>query len=178
MAISRLSPAWFFLALWVLSGCATFGPGTVENDRFDYSNSIAESWKKMMLLNIVKLRYGDTDSQGHINNAVFTTLLETGRVEVLLDADGGLLLPAGSAFVIVNLSMAFRGEIHWPGRVDIGTRVKAIGRSSVTFEQALFQEGRLVATAETVIVQMSEATRRSEPLSPEVAASTAAKIDE
>ncbi len=117
-----------------------------------------------------KLRYGDTDSQGHINNAVFTTLLETGRVEVLLDADGGLLLPAGSAFVIVNLSMAFRGEIHWPGRVDIGTRVKAIGRSSVTFEQALFQDGRLVATAETVIVQMSEATRRSEPLSPEVAA--------
>ncbi len=117
-----------------------------------------------------KLRYGDTDRQGHINNAVFTTLLETGRVEVLLDADGGLLLPAGSAFVIVNLSMAFRGEIHWPGRVDIGTRVKAIGRSSVTFEQALFQDARLVATAETVIVQMKEATRRSEPLSPEVAA--------
>jgi acyl-CoA thioester hydrolase len=117
-----------------------------------------------------KLRYGDTDSQGHINNAVFTTLLETGRVEVLLDANGRLLLPPGSAFVIVKLSMEFRAEITYPGRVDTGTRVKSVGRSSVTFEQALFQDGRLCATAETVIVQMNAAARRSEPLSPEVAA--------
>lgn len=27
-----------------------------------------------------KLRYGDTDRQGHINNAVFATFFETGRV--------------------------------------------------------------------------------------------------
>jgi len=117
-----------------------------------------------------KLRYGDTDRQGHINNAVFTTMLETGRVEVLLGGNGGLILPPGSAFVIVKLSMEFRAEIHWPGRVDIGTRVKAIGRSSATFEQAIFQDGRLAATAETVIVQMNEGTRRSEPLAPEAVA--------
>ncbi len=26
-----------------------------------------------------KVRYGDTDRQGHVNNAVFSTFLETGR---------------------------------------------------------------------------------------------------
>ena len=31
-----------------------------------------------------KLRYADTDRQGHVNNAVFSTMLETGRVEFLL----------------------------------------------------------------------------------------------
>lgn len=36
------------------------GPSTVERDRFDYSSAIAESWKRMMLLNVVKTRYGDT----------------------------------------------------------------------------------------------------------------------
>ena len=46
--------------LLLFSGCAAIGPSTVEKDRFDYSSSIAESWKKMMLLNIIKLRYGDT----------------------------------------------------------------------------------------------------------------------
>ncbi len=46
--------------LILFSGCATIGPSTIEKDRFDYSSSIAESWKKMMLLNIIKLRYGDT----------------------------------------------------------------------------------------------------------------------
>lgn len=30
-----------------------------------------------------KLRYVDTDRQGHVNNAVFASMLETGRVELL-----------------------------------------------------------------------------------------------
>ena len=111
-----------------------------------------------------KLRYGDTDRQGHINNAVFATMFETGRVEILYDPDVPLTSP-NCAFVIVNLTVDFRSEINWPGRVDIGTRVSKVGRSSVHFEQVLFQDGRVTATAKTVVVQMNETTRQSEPLS-------------
>ena len=32
----------------------------MEPDRFDYTEAIAESWKSQMLLNLVKIRYGDT----------------------------------------------------------------------------------------------------------------------
>ncbi|WP_343068673.1 hypothetical protein [Kaustia mangrovi] len=32
-----------------------------------------------------KLRYADTDRQGHVNNAVFATFMETGRVAFLHD---------------------------------------------------------------------------------------------
>jgi acyl-CoA thioester hydrolase len=110
-----------------------------------------------------KLRYADTDRQGHVNNAVFATMLETGRVEILYEPDEPLASP-NCAFVIVNLTLDFRSEISWPGRVDVGTRVSKVGRSSVTFEQALFQNGRIAATANTVVVQMNEVTRRSEPL--------------
>src|SRR5574342_121418 len=42
-----------------LSGCASFGPGTVARDRFDYISAISDSWKSQMLFNLVKLRYGD-----------------------------------------------------------------------------------------------------------------------
>ena len=110
-----------------------------------------------------KVRYADTDRQGHVNNAVFATMLETGRVDILYNPNKPLA-SENCSFVIVNLTLNFRSEMNWPGRIEIGTRVSALGRSSVTLEQALFQEGSCVATASTVIVQMNEATRRSEPL--------------
>lgn len=110
------------------------------------------------------LRYGDTDRQGHVNNAVFSTFFESGRVALLYDPDAPLADP-GASFVIARLVLDFRGEVNWPGRVEIGTRVASVGRSSVALEQGLFQDGRCVATAETVIVHMDETTRRSKPLS-------------
>ena len=43
----------------VLSGCVSIGPRTVARDRFDSIQAISDSWKSQMLLNLVKLRYGD-----------------------------------------------------------------------------------------------------------------------
>ena len=47
-----------FMPFYLL-GCAGIGPGSVPRDRFDYTVGISESWKNQMLLNIVKMRYGD-----------------------------------------------------------------------------------------------------------------------
>ena len=110
-----------------------------------------------------KLRYADTDRQGHVNNAIFATFFETGRVELLYDPEDPLADP-GTAFVIANLTLNFLFEVNVPGRVEIGTRVTSIGRSSFTFDQALFQSERCVARATSVIVLMNEETRKSQNL--------------
>ena len=69
-----------------------------------------------------------------------------------------------SQFVIARQVLDFRGEILWPGSVDIGSGLLSIGRSSFTLGQGLFVGERCVATAETVIVLTDERTRRSTPL--------------
>jgi len=42
-----------------ISGCG-IGPSTLTRDRSNYTHAISESWKSQMLLNMVKVRYGDT----------------------------------------------------------------------------------------------------------------------
>jgi acyl-CoA thioester hydrolase len=91
-------------------------------------------------------------------------MLETGRVELLYNPDDPLHSD-DCAFVIASLQLDFLAEITWPGNVDIGTRVATVGRSSVTIEQGLFQNGLCTATARTVVVQVNERNRRSQPLS-------------
>lgn len=116
-----------------------------------------------------KLRYGDTDKLGHVNNAVFSTFLETGRVEMLYRPESPLL-SEGADFVIANLNIDYLNEITFPGEVEIGTRVTKLGTSSVRMEQVVFQNGTCAAHAQTVIVQMDKTTRRSKPFSPEARA--------
>lgn len=43
-----------------LGGCASMGPGTIGHDRINYDQAITQSWQRQLLLNLVKLRYGDT----------------------------------------------------------------------------------------------------------------------
>jgi len=41
----------------LIQSCASIGPKKISKDRFEYSHSLGDSWKKQMLLNIIKVRY-------------------------------------------------------------------------------------------------------------------------
>jgi acyl-CoA thioester hydrolase len=115
------------------------------------------------------IRFGDLDRQNHVNNAVFSTFLESGRVIILYGPEYGLIVP-DSSFVLARIAIDFLGEMHWPGEVEIGTAVSRVGNCSIGLDQALFVNGRCVATAENTLVLLDKATRRPRPFSPEHAA--------
>jgi acyl-CoA thioester hydrolase len=112
------------------------------------------------------IRFGDLDRQNHVNNAVFSTFLESGRVIILYGKEYGLTVP-GTSFVLARIAIDFLGEMHWPGEVEIGTAVSRVGNSSIGLEQALFVDGVCVATAENVLVLVDNATRKPRPFAPE-----------
>ena len=111
-----------------------------------------------------KIRYGDTDRQGHVNNATMATFLETGRVEILYGVEQPVLAK-NCSFVVASLKVDYLKEITWPGTVEIGTGVIRVGGSSIHFYQQLFQNDICVAKAETVSVQVLNQTGKSHPLS-------------
>ena len=68
------------------------------------------------------------------------------------------------------LDMHFRAELRWPGTIEMGLGVVKFGRTSVTFDQVVFSEGKCVASAQSVSVLLDEATRKPTPLTPDILA--------
>src|SRR6266545_5627938 len=115
------------------------------------------------------VRFADLDPNQHVNNAVYATYFETGRVTLMKDRSYGLM-PDGLAWIMVRLDIHFRAELRWPGTIEMGLGVVKFGRTSVTFDQVVFSEGKCVASAQSVSVLLDEATRKPTPLTPDILA--------
>ena len=83
------------------------------------------------------VRFADLDPNQHVNNAVYATYFETGRVTLMKDRSFGLM-PERLAWIMVRLDIHFRAELRWPGTIEMGLGVSKFGRTSVTFDQVVF----------------------------------------
>jgi acyl-CoA thioester hydrolase len=115
------------------------------------------------------IRYGDLDAQGHVNNAVFSTYFESGRVAMFRMRDLGTGVP-NSTFVLARQEIDFMRELRWPGNVLVGTALVELGRSSFTLLQAIFDGERCAAASRAIMVMLDATTRKSQPLPPEIVA--------
>ena len=113
------------------------------------------------------IRLGDHDHQNHVNNAVFATYLETGRVTFMREVFGGLRFGEKS-FVVARLEINFLHELQWPGTVDVCTGVERIGSSSVTYAQAVFHGELCAASGRTTMVFVDRAIRRATPMPDDI----------
>jgi len=71
---------------------------------------------------------------------------------------------------MVRIDIHFRAELHWPGRIELGLGVAKFGRTSVSFDQVVFSEGKCVASARAITVLIDDVTRKPVPLTPELKA--------
>ena len=108
----------------------------------------------------VTLRYSDMDVLGHLNNAVYATLFEAGRVayveRVLED-----VTPSGAGHVIVKLVIDFRAEARYPGTARVETAIIRLGGSSMVYAQRILVGGREVAAAESTCALFDLSARKA-----------------
>jgi len=115
------------------------------------------------------IRFADMDRQGHVNNAVYPTYFETGRVPHIYHPEHGLQVD-GCTTVLARIEIDFLKELRWPGTVEIGTAIAEIGKSSYVFAQAIFNEGACAARARSTMVLIDRASRKARPLPEDLVA--------
>jgi acyl-CoA thioester hydrolase len=109
------------------------------------------------------IRYRDLDGNSHVNNAVFSTLFESGRVTLFRPPERGLM-PEGWIWTLARIEIDYLGEMQWPCSAETGIGLVALGHTSAVFDQAIFFADRCVATARAINVLIDFASRRPVPI--------------
>jgi acyl-CoA thioester hydrolase len=115
-----------------------------------------------------RVRYSDTDAQGHVNNVSFAAYLETGRTTLAQACGLPIGLHNGRHTVLARVEIDYRFEVHWPATLDLGSAVVKVGRSSVTVIQGIFHGDRCVAMGREVMVMVETATGRATPIPDDI----------
>lgn len=99
---------------------------------------------------IVRTRFQDLDSMGHLNNVAFAALFEDARVRFNW-ALGRMNRADGFRGVVAVNTVTYLAEGSYPDDVEVSTGVARIGNRSWEIHALMTQRGRPIATAETVI---------------------------
>src|SRR3546814_17843762 len=86
------------------------------------------------------------DINGHLNNVAFAALFESGRVLLNRDVRPLEERPANERTMVAAVEIKYLAEGNLPDPVRIATGIGRLGTSSWTIVQAMFQNGRCIAT--------------------------------
>ena len=111
---------------------------------------------------VVRVRWRDTDAQGHVNHAVFLTYLEEGR-----DAFYAQVLGTEPSYVVARVEVDLRAEVRHPDQqVTVRIQAERLGTTSlITRETILTTAGDVVAEARVVTVRWDPGERQPIPFS-------------
>lgn len=108
----------------------------------------------------VTIRFSDQDSMGHINNVAIAQFIEAGRTQYVYD----LIRATGCSeveFILARVVIDYRAELHYPGSVEIGSRIFRVGNKSLTTGYGVFRGDTCYATSESVNVFYDMTTRKT-----------------
>ncbi len=132
--------------------------------------SIPNSREAFHVATPVIIRWGDMDSFGHVNNAVYFTFCESARI-AYFDAVGveAARVPPSHGPVLAQASLNFRSQVRYPASLEACARATRIGNRSFSLDYAIFDQSdqTIVAEGTSVIAWIDYAVGRSVPL-PEV----------
>jgi len=119
----------------------------------------------------IQARFRDTDMLGHINNAVYSTYFESGRLEYWAQLNDGFSF-ADWPFILARSEIDFLAEAFAMEDLTLGIRVSRIGTKSFDLEYLLVRDAddTLIARGRSVQVMFDYRSKETKPVSDEVRA--------
>lgn len=88
----------------------------------------------------VPTRWADNDHYGHVNNVTYYAYFDTAVNAWLIDATGTDIRDLPAIGIVAETSCRFHASLSFPDRLRVGLRISRLGRSSITYDLAIFRE--------------------------------------
>ena len=104
-------------------------------------------------LHHVKVRFYELDPYGHLNHSVYVQLFETGRIELLDEANLGLpnLEKIGFRFIVAKIETKFLSSAIGGDSLIVETEVLELRRASSRWGQRILRGDEVLASQEATI---------------------------
>jgi acyl-CoA thioester hydrolase len=119
----------------------------------------------------IRTRFRDTDMLGHVNNAVYSTYFEAGRLEYWAEFTGSYSFK-NWPFILARSEIDFLAEAHAAQDLTLGVRVARLGKKSFDLEYLLVrdEDGLAIARGRSVQVMFDYRTKKTMPISDDARA--------
>ena len=125
---------------------------------------------KSFFLTDIQVRFRDLDAMGHVNNAVYFTYYESGRIKFFHSQTSDATSP-GFSFILAHISCDYLKPITLNDRPVLEMWVSNIGKKSFNFSYRLADQSDktiVYATGESVQVCFDYQQNTSMPVSEEL----------
>lgn len=120
-----------------------------------------------MFTEIITPRFSDTDALGHINNTMVPIWFEGARNPVFKIFMPELNLTKWPV-ILAKIDVEFHAQMFYQHAIEIRTYIARIGGSSFTVYQELWQQQKLCASGNAVMVNFCYQSQKSKVIADEI----------
>ncbi|MDR3188670.1 MAG: acyl-CoA thioesterase [Prevotellaceae bacterium] len=122
-----------------------------------------------MIVTPIQIRFSDVDCFKHVNNAVYWSYFDVGRMDYLhrLLADDFEL--HDETVILVHVEADYKVQTRLKDSIAVRTRITGVGERSIKMQQEVIntQTGNVHASSVSVLAGFSKTLQKSIPIKPE-----------
>ena len=114
----------------------------------------------------IQTRWADNDIYGHVNNVTYYSYFDTAANALLIQKTDFDIHHSPIIGLVVNSSCHFLEELTYPEIIEVGVAIAKIGNSSLSYDLAIFKQGKTQASAQGQFVHVfvERETKKSTPI--------------